>query len=41
MMKRDIIKKRKKREKKEKLISARKLKRMLKKKPIDNIRLVY
>ncbi|CAD8149688.1 unnamed protein product [Paramecium pentaurelia] len=41
MMRRDIIKKKKKKEKENKLISARRLKRLLRKKPIDKIRLAY
>lgn len=41
MMRRDILKKKKKKEKENKLISARRLKRLLRKKPIDKIRLAY
>ncbi|CAD8155322.1 unnamed protein product [Paramecium octaurelia] len=41
MMKRDTIKKKKRKEKEDKLISARRLKRLLRKKPIDKIKLAY
>lgn len=38
---RDVIKRKKKKEKENKLMSARTLKRLFEKKPIDKIRLVY
>ncbi|CAD8063192.1 unnamed protein product [Paramecium sonneborni] len=41
LMRRDLIKKKKKNEQKERLISAQRLKRLLKRKPIDKIRLAY
>ncbi|CAD8050935.1 unnamed protein product [Paramecium primaurelia] len=41
LMKRDIVKKRKQQAKQERLISAKRLKRLLRKKPIDKVRLAY
>ena len=40
-MSREVKKKKKKEAKKQQLISARRLKRMLRKKPVDKVRLAY